>query len=589
MKTIADTDVIESLVRFDRTFFDPTQRFKYIGAGSLGGKAQGLAFAQTILATLPRDGWSGIDVSIPSLTVLRTGVFDAFMERNRLHEIAFSDESDGAIARAFQKGDLPADVVGDLRALIEQVSTPLAIRSSSLLEDALAEPFAGIYETKMIPNNQPGADERFRRLCEAIKLVWASTYFKDAKSYVRATRHSIEDEKMAVIVQEVVGKRFDRRYYPNLSGVARSHNYYAMGRAKPEDGVASLALGLGKTIVDGDLCWTYSPSYPANPPPMSASDVLKQTQSHFWAVNLGKPPAWDPILPTEYLTREGLPEAELDGSLLHVASTVDPHSGRISPGTGVAGPRVLDFSMLLTHRMIPVNDIVRSVLHECEAALDAPVEIEFAMSFDPHRFGFLQVRPMAVSREAVVVAETELSTPPAIVASTSCLGNGTVDSVRDVVYVRPDTFDLKHTRRIASEIEKINHRLIRDDRPFVLVGFGRWGSSDPWLGIPVNWGQISGAKVIVEAMLEGMSIELSQGSHFFHNLTSFQVLYFSLPARGLHEVDWSRLASQTIVTETEFVRHVELDEPLVVRVDGRTGRGVIMTCNHTDTAEKPDG
>lgn len=554
---------------------DRTQRFKYIGSGSLGGKARGLAFAQGILSSLEPDRFPDIEVSIPSLTVLRTSVFDAFMDRNDLREIALSDASDGAIARAFQKADLPADILGDLRALVERVSTPLAIRSSSLLEDALHEPFAGVYETKMIPNNQPSADERFRRLSEAIKLVYASTFFGAAKSYVGATRHSIEDEKMAVIMQEVVGRRFDRRYYPNLSGVARSHNYYAMERAKPEDGVASLALGLGKTIVDGERCWTYSPAYPANPPPLAAADMLDETQTHFWAVNLGKPRAWDPTQPTEYLVHGGLPEAELDGSLRYVASTFDPHSGRISPGIGVKGPRVIDFSTLLVHRTIAVNDVLTVLLRACEDELDAPVEIEFAMSFDPHRFGFLQVRPMAISREEILVDEAELSSAGNLAASTSCLGNGSVRTISDVVYVRPDTFDMKHSLRIATEVEQMNRLLTKEGRPYVLIGFGRWGSADPWLGIPVNWGQISGARVIVEAMLEGMHIELSQGSHFFHNLTSFEVLYISMPATGRASIDWSWLDSRPLVRETELVRHVRTREPLAVRVDGRTGRGVI--------------
>lgn len=572
MKTVSDTDVEEGIARFDRAFFDPAQRFKFIGSGSLGGKARGLAFAQKVLATIPPV--PGIEIGIPSLTVLRTSIFDVFMKRNDLYEIALSDASDSAIARAFQKGDLPADLVGDLRALVEQVTTPLAIRSSSLLEDALHEPFAGIYETKMIPNNQPSPDERFRRLAEAVKLVWASTYFRAAKSYVAATRHSIEDEKMAVIIQEVVGRRFDRRFYPDLSGVARSYNYYAMGRSKPDDGVVSLALGLGKTIVDGDRCWTYSPAYPANPPPYSTSDMVKETQSRFWAVNMGKPPAWDPTQPTEYLVHEGLPEAEFDGSLTSVASTFDPVSGRISPGTGVAGPRVLDFSMLLVHRIIPVNDVVKAVLRACEDALDAPVEIEFAMSFDPHRFGFLQVRPMAVSREEVLVTEAELTEPGVLAASKSCLGNGAVETIRDVVFVRPDTFDMRASARIALEVDRVNRSLVVAGRPYLLIGFGRWGSADPWLGVPVNWGQISGARVIVEAMREGMNIELSQGSHFFHNMTSFDVLYVSMPA-GRGEIDWNWLFSRRVVDETGFVRHVELDEPLAVRVDGRTGRGVI--------------
>ena len=290
---------------------------------------------------------------------------------------------------------------------------------------------------------------------------------------------------------------------------------------------------------------------------------------------MGKPPAWDPTQQAEYLTQEGLPEAEFDGNLSRIASTFDPQSGRVSSGLAIKGPRILDFSMILVHRMMPLNQLVREILRACEEALESPVEIEFAMSFEPNRFGFLQVRPMAVSRESVVVDESTLTSPDVIAASTSCLGNGVDESIRDIVYVRPDTFNLKDTVRIAAEVDQMNRSLLGKGKAYLLIGFGRWGSSDPWLGIPVNWGQISGAKVIVEAMLEGMSIELSQGSHFFHNLTSFKVLYFSIASRGPLGIDWQWLESRRCIDETGFVRHVEVDAPLSVRTDGRTGRGVI--------------
>ncbi|MGK2856509.1 MAG: PEP/pyruvate-binding domain-containing protein [Thermoanaerobaculia bacterium] len=578
MRSISDDDVLGNIARFDRAFLDPRQRFKHIGAGKLGGKALGLAFAHSALASLPPDAFPGIDISIPSLTVLRTDLFDAFVRRSELTELALDDLSDEAIAIAFQKGELPTEILGDLRALVEQVKTPLAVRSSSLLEDALDTPFAGIYETKMIPNNQPSADERFRRLVEAIKFVWASTWFRGARAYVRATTHTSADERMAVIIQEVVGRRFQDRWYPHVSGVARSYNYYALGRVRPEDGVCNLALGLGKTIVDGGLSWIYSPAYPANPPPFnSPGDLLEQTQTEFWAVNLGKPPAWDPIRETEYLVQCGLAEAETDGALRLVASTFDTGRGRISPGIGATGPRVLDFAMLLVLRELPLNDIVRSMLAICSEAFSSPVEIEFAMSLDPPRFGLLQVRPMAVSRETVTIADDEMDAPEVVVASDRVLGNGECAEIRHIVYVKPETFEAKKTALVAAEIDAINRRLVDAGEPYLLIGPGRWGSADPWLGIQVGWEQIAGAHVIVEAMLPSMNVELSQGSHFFHNLTSFQVLYFSVPSENARPIAWEWLERQQAVEETELVRHVVLREALDIRVDGRTGRGFVRT------------
>lgn len=579
MKKVSDIAANEALTRFDREFIDPEHRFKFVGSGALGGKAHGLAFIQSILSSnFPSAGFPQMEVSIPSLTVLRTDVFDAFMQRNKLSEVAVSNASDGSIAHRFQQAELPAEILGDLRAIVEQVRTPLAVRSSSMLEDALYEPFAGIYTTKMIPNNQHSADERFRKLVEAVKLVYASTYFTAAKEYVGATQHTIEDEKMGVIIQEVVGQRFNDRFYPHLSGVARSFNYYRIGRSRPEDGVVSLALGLGRTIVNGELCWTYSPAFPrVAPPTASPAELLKQTQSAFWAVNMGKPPAFDPITETEFLVRAGLPDAELDGTLRYAASTYDPYSERISVGLGTRGPRVLTFALLLDMNEIPVNDLIKSLLALCEQATGSPVEIEFAMTFDPHRVGFLQVRPMVVSRDRVQIDPDEMQGERVLVASQRVQGNGQCDSIRDIVFLKPESFEAKHTARIADELESVNKKIVTEGSTYLLIGFGRWGSQDPWLGVPVRWGQIAGARVIVEATLPAMDVELSQGSHFFHNLMSFQVSYFSVPHAGEFQINWPWLSRQETRWETQFIKHVKLRMPLLVKVDGSTGRGVILT------------
>lgn len=579
MKKFSDSSAGDALSPFNREFFDPERPITRIGGGSVGGKAQGLAFIHRFLnSELHQDRFPKIAVNIPHLTVLCTDVFDAFMQRNNLYEVAYSGAPDDRIAHAFQKGHLPAEMIGDLRRLIAQVHIPLAIRSSSMLEDAMYEPFAGIYGTKMIPNNQSDTDTRFRKLVEAIKFVYASTYFKAAKDYRQATAHRSEEEKMAVIIQEVVGRRHGERFYPEVSGVARSFNYYPTGRARPEQGVVNLAFGLGKTIVDGGISWVYSPAYPkVNPPYGSVGELLKQTQTEFWAVNMGKPPAYDPIRETEYLLKLHLEDAEDDSTLRYVASTLDSHSGRISIGTGPPGARILTFAPLLVLNELPLNELIKALLELCQNAVGAPVEMEFAMSLKPAaRFGFLQVRPMVVSQEEVDIGAEEMHGANVLAASEKALGNGVYEGIRDVVYVRPDRFESRFTPRIAQELEQVNKKLVAEKRPYLLIGFGRWGSSDPWLGVPVEWGQVAGAKAIVEAMLENMNVELSQGSHFFHNLSSFKVSYFSVPHFGGHPIRWEWLEQQAGETELEFVRHVRLPAPLTVKVDGRSGRGVIL-------------
>lgn len=569
--------------RFDRRFFDGTERFTVIGGGAVGGKAAGLLRSHGILTERFQAGeFPDFAVSIPTLTVLSTELFDAFMERNHLWEVGLSERSDDFIANCFQKASLPVELVGDLRALVEKVRQPLAVRSSSLLEDALYRPFAGVYKTKMIPNNQFDTDTRFRKLVEAVKFVYASVFTRAAKNYIRTTRQRSEEEKMAVILQEVVGRRHRDRFYPDISGVARSYSYYRSGGARPEDGVVNLALGLGKTIVDGGLAWSYSPAHSqATPPFASPAEALSATQSEFWAVNMGKPPAYDPTRETEYLLQAGLPEAEADGTLPGLASTYDPASDRLVPGVRGRGPRVLNFAPILVYDALPLNDLIRRIMSLCEEALGEKVEIEFAVTLgageERHRFGLLQMRPLVTAHEFVEVTDAELRAPDLLLASDAVMGNGWVEGVRDVVYVRPDRFDSAQTRAIAREIAQLNDPLLTDQRPYLLIGFGRWGSADPWLGIPVEWGHICGARAIVEATLPNMNVELSQGTHFFHNISSCGVSYFCVRHDGGWRVDWDWLARQEIAAETERVLHVRLRAPLVIQVDGRTGKGVIRT------------
>jgi hypothetical protein len=557
--------------------------FTYIGKGEPGGKAAGLALIKASLdRAFPGGVFQDIRISIPRMTVLLTGVFEQFMALNNLYEVARSDLEDERIAHVFQKAELPPTVVGDLLSLISGIHEPLAVRSSSLLEDSLYQPFAGVYETKMIPNNQPDPESRFRRLVEAIKVVYASTYFRAARQYFSAVGADIGKERMGVIIQEVVGYRFAERYYPTISGVARSYNFYPAGNADPRDGVVNLALGLGKTIVDGGRVWSYSPALPrARPPYGSTTDLLKATQTRFWSVFMGTPKEYDPIRETEYLYEGSLTEAEDDGALQYICSTYDAASDRLRMGSSGVGPRLVDFSPLLQGRIAPLNELLEKLLELAEKEVGEEVEIEFALAFDPHRkresrFGFLQLRPMVVASRGAIVDLGDFDRQKVLIYSQRAMGNGVLDNLRDILYLRPETFRAEHTQQIATEVERLNSSLLEAATPYVLIGFGRWGSADPWLGVPVRWVQISGARVIVETTVEQMSPDLSQGSHFFHNMTSLGVLYLSVPDPKDFPIDWAWLQGQPVVRETEHLRHVRAVTPLTVRVDGRSGKGLIL-------------
>ncbi len=568
--------------RFDRTFSETGLTFSRIGSGGIGGKAAGLQLINDhILPKLDREKFPYVTVTVPTLTVICTDLFRAFVARNDLADLAHADVPDDRIAHAFQRAELPAELVGDLRALISHFDTPLAVRSSSLLEDALDHPFAGVYGTKMIPNNEIEEDARFRNLVAAVKYVYASTYFSGAKDYFRAIGRDLQEEAMAVIIQEVIGGTSGDRFYPAVSGVGRSYNFYPTGSASPDEGVIYLALGLGKTIVDGGLSWGFSPAAPAAPPPFNdVGDLLKNTQRRFWAVNMGEPPLPDPIRETEYLVEGGLEDAETDGVLKHLVSSYDPASDRLYSGISGRGARALTFAPLLTSRWLPFPDLFSTLLDGSKEAVESDVEIEFAIRLDtadllPARVGFLQVRPMKVGGEGTRVGAEELAGDDVVVASTRVLGNAQLDDVFDVVYVRPHVFDPSATLQMAKQIDGINRQLVDAKRPYVLIGFGRWGTSDERLGVPVAWGQISGARVIVEATTPEVDPDLSQGSHFFHNVLSFQVLCLAVEHHTDGAIDWAWLDSQPAVTETDWIRHIRVSEPLGIRVDGSSSRGVI--------------
>ena len=570
------------LPRFDRGTLDSRVIISCLGNGNIGGKASGLARIQKALTShFEMEPFSGFQISIPRMVVVASDIFDNFMQRNSLWDIVNDlQASDKSIAVEFQRANLPVDIVGDLRALITDIKTPLAVRSSSMLEDAIYEPLARVYSTKMIPNNQPDTDTRFRKLTEAIKFIYASTFFDTAKDYRQAIGKSNSDEKMAVIIQEVVGEKFGNYYYPHIAGVARSFDFYPMARAKPEDGVVNLALGLGKTIVDGGLVWSFSPSFPnVSPPLASIRDLLKNSQTKFWAVNLDKPPEYDPINEAEYLSQLDISDAEYDGTLKFIVSTYQAENDRLVIRIGPKGARLINFAPILRAELIKLNDLLKKIMQLCEESFECNIEIEFAICLDEKgensRFGFLQIRPMVVSEDVVEISDDEMSNVNSLLVSEKVLGNGINKEIDNIIYVLPDSFNAANIQKIAMEIGEINNRLIAAGKTYLLIGFGRWGSSDPWLGIPVQWNQISGAKAIVEATLPNMNVEFSQGSHFFHNLSSFQVFYFLLYHDGKFKINWDWLADQREIAQTENIRHVELSSPLIIKTDGRLGRGVI--------------
>jgi len=577
-----DLTSLPELPRFDRDFSESSAVMTRIGSGELGGKASGLReIHRLVLPRLDHSRFEGFTVTVPSFTVLATHLFDAFVERNGLASVAAADLPDDHIANAFQRAELPAELVGDLRALITHLHQPVAVRSSSLLEDRVDHAFAGVYATKMIPNNEIEEDARFRRLVEAVKLVYASTFFASARDYRRSIRLDDGSESMAVIIQEVVGQRAGDRFYPCISGVARSYNFYPTGGASADEGVIHLALGLGKTIVDGGRSWSFSPRSPTAPPPFNdTGELLENTQTSFWAVHMGDPPPPDPIRETECLVQCGLAEAEADGALRYLASTYDPGSDRLYPGLSGRGPRALNFAPLLGSRFVPFSELLAALVELCRDALNSHVEIEFAARIHrsdllPVRFGLLQVRPMRVGGADTVVTAEELERDGVVVASTCALGDGHRQDIQDIVYVRPQAFAGSTTRAMVGELEAINRELIHQRRNYILIGLGRWGTSDERLGVPAAWGQISGARVIVEARTPEVNTDLSQGSHFFHNVLSLQVLYLEVEHRDRGRIDWDWLDRQPAVTESALVRHIRPAARIAVRVDGASRRGVI--------------
>jgi CheY-like chemotaxis protein len=570
---------------YNSATFKPTGSFFLrLGSGSLGGKARGLAFVRHLLHQ-HRIGsrFGGVQIAVPPTVVLATDVFDQFLSENHLLDFAISSSDDAEIERRFLAASLSLPLREDLLAFLAEVRYPLAVRSSSLLEDSQYLPFTGVYETFMLGNEHADLDLRLERLMEAIKRVYASTFSQHAKMYVRATPYRLEEEKMAVILQQVVGTIHEARFYPDFSGVARSRNFYPVPPMTFGDGIAAVALGLGKEVVGGGKCLTFCPRYPRNIVQFSSNeDILANSQSEFWALELDHRASHkDPVADLREV-RYGLDVAESDGTLHRLGSTYSEDNQAVYDGLSRPGIRVVSFAPILKHGVFPLAAILDQLMKIGEDALGRPVEIEFAVRLsrrpdEAADFGFLQIRPLVLSREGEELGMEDVDPIRLVCQSSKVLGNGGIPDLLDVVVVDFHRFERARSQEVAQGVTYFNAKLNQKGAPYLLIGVGRWGSNDPWLGIPVAWDQISGARVIVEAGFRDFRVIPSQGSHFFQNLTAFQIGYFTVnPDAGEGFVDWQWLTSQPAVEEQGCVRHLHLEAPLVVVMNGKTGRGVIF-------------
>jgi CheY-like chemotaxis protein len=571
---------------FDRAS-EFTPDFSRIGGGSLGGKARGLAFVRRLLAESGIErGLAGVRIAVPASVVIGTDVFDRFLDDNRLRDFAIDCHDDGELEARFLEARFPEDVVADLGALVARWHYPLAVRSSSLLEDSQHQPFTGVYETFMLANNEPSGAARLERLVRAVKRVYASTFSTHAKDYIRPTPYRLEEEKMAVAVQRIVGAEHGGRFYPSFAGVARSYNYYPTPPLAAADGIAAVALGLGRTVVEGGNCLRFCPRHPLAPIASSgASDSLEASQRRFWALDLAGSGA--EMRETEF----ELATAESDGTLAPLASTYSPQDDALHDGIGRPGLRVVSFAPILKHGSFPLPEILARLLEVGAWGMGAPVEIEFAVKLpaakgEPCEFGVLQLRPLGLKRESEELRIEAVAGGELLCSSSQVLGHGRIEDIRDVVVVDRLSFDRAASRETALELARFNAALNAEGRSYLLIGVGRWGSRDPWLGIPVSWDQISGARVIVEAGFRDFKVEPSQGTHFFQNLTTFNVGYFTVnPDVGEGVVDWDWLAAQPALRETSCVRQLRLPEPLLVIMNGRRTEGVILKRQAGSAAE----
>lgn len=574
-----------TVLRFDRKLFDNATPFVKIGSGSIGGKARGLAFVDFLLSKEDIAGrYPDVTITVPNTIVLATDVFDFFIEQNNLDAVINDLYPNDRIADIFVKAKLPDYVIGDLRILVEKLEGPLAVRSSSLLEDSKTQPFAGIYKTYMLANNHPDPEIRLKELEKAVKFVYASTFSNEAKAYRKLTPHLPDEEKMAVVIQKVVGRSYagGARFYPVFAGVVQSYNYYPVPPLSSEDPIAHIAMGLGKTIVEGRTVLRFSPSHPRNLHQFSTiDDFFNNSQKDFIALDLSNGGSSALTYDKEPdLIHVEIDDGEADGTLELVASSYSEENDVISDSISQPGARLVTFGPILKNEIIPLAEILENLARLGRDAMGTNIEMEFAATFDPQtrrtEFDILQMRPM-VSRSVVKkVNFRDMNAADIVCSSDSTLGNGCITDVSDLIYVKPETFTNLKTHDIAAEIGDLNQKLKLENRFCMIIGPGRWGSSDPFLGIPVKWVHISHSKVIIEAAYGSFSTDPSYGTHFFHNLTSLGIGYFTVnPEREQGMIDWNWLNKQPVLADLKYVRHIRLAKPLDIRIDGSTGKGVI--------------
>ncbi|MDY0109739.1 MAG: PEP/pyruvate-binding domain-containing protein [Candidatus Krumholzibacteria bacterium] len=572
------------IVDFDRVQFDASSGFSRIGGGSLGGKARGLAFMNSVLSAYGVDErFPGVAIAVPPTAVVATDIFDEFLERNRLRDRVLDNAlSEAEVVRLFLEQPLPGEIMTDLRAFLEEVRYPIAIRSSSLLEDSRFQPFAGVYATYMLPNSHPELTVRLDQLSVAIKLVYASVFQGGARSYLEAAGSRVEEEKMAVVLQEVVGRRHEHYIYPDFAGVAHSADFYPPPGGSPADGVVCAALGLGRWVADGGAALRFNPRRPSRSHQFGTiDDWLKGSQREFLAIDGSVADLPQQASETYNVVRLDLADAERHGTLAAVGSTYSPENRTILDGIDRPGPRLVSFAHVLKSGLFPLASILNYLLELGRNCLSGPVEIEWAATLAekpdlPHRFAFLQIRPLTMATNGQTLTEQDLNDPGALITSEVALGNGRYPDLRDIVYVSSFAFDRAATVAIAAEVAALNAQLTREGRPYLLLGPGRWGSSDRWLGIPVRWEQISGARVIVETDLPDFRVTPSEGTHFFQNLTSFQVGYLTVNhGRPRTVCRWERLDAMAAVTTGRYVRHLRLPGALEIAIDGRSRRGIV--------------
>ncbi|HLP15130.1 MAG TPA: PEP/pyruvate-binding domain-containing protein [Bacteroidota bacterium] len=574
------------ITEFSKETFDPYDSFARVGGGSLGGKARGLGFINTLIThSSVRERFRGVSLTVPSALVVATDVFDQFLSGNGLENFALSSTNDEELNRRFVEAEyFPDEIVWKLRDFLDVMREPLAVRSSSLLEDSQYQPFAGVYETYMIPNNHRNDEIRLQELLQSIKLIYASTFARSAKDYMKATSYRSEEEKMAVIIQRMVGARHEHRFYPDFAGVGKSYNFYPVAPQKSMDGIVSIALGLGKTVVDGGNTVRFCPKYPRHMMQFfSAKETLRNAQTDFYALDLDQSlETAEEHTPDAFVKRYDLSVAETDQTLSNVASTYSPENDAVFDGISRKGRRVVTFAPILKHNVFPLPEILEALLAMGSSGMGTPVEIEFAANLNHARgekkeFALLQIRPLVLASEVEDIEIETFPTETILCQSTQVLGNGTIQNLYDIVVVDITTFDRSKSRETAHEVSMMNAKLVSQKRPYVLIGVGRWGSLDQWLGIPVTWDQISGAAVIVESGFKDFSVTPSQGSHFFQNITSFRVGYFTVNEMNhVGSIDWNWLACRPAVESMEFTRHIQLNEPLTVKINGHKNKGVIL-------------